>query len=92
MPNVPYIGQPIADWMDKINLPYAVPVFLIMIAFWIIVGFGSYALTKDLAWMGATTFIITGIFIALKLIVWFWFVPMAIVLAFCIVKRRVIQL
>ncbi|MCL2140342.1 MAG: hypothetical protein FWH42_01490 [Dehalococcoidia bacterium] len=92
LPNIPFIGQPVADFFDAKDWPYALFVFPLMVILLLITTYVTYAITHDLAWMGAGSFIVAGLFIALKLLLWVWLFPMTIVLAFCIVKRRAIQL
>ena len=52
----------------------------------------GFWMTKDLFWLGTCQFVMGGLFIALRLLPFFALILFAIVLAFCMIRRRVIQL
>jgi len=90
--NIPFIGKPIASFLDGRDIPYGLFVYPLMIIMIVLAVFAAFAITHDLAWMGAAQFIVAGLFIALKLLIWPTLFFFGIVLVFCIVKRRVIQI
>ena len=88
---IPYVGKPIASFFDKHNWPYGLFVYPLMMFFIVLAAFGCYWISKDLGWMGAGQFLMSGLFIALGLLPIPSLFLFGVVLVFCIVKRRAPQ-